>query len=80
MKLLHITDNGGETMDRYTAYFDCGLHLMMSPAPLSPQGVCLSDENVRYQIESDRGKKILFSQCPEQVQTVIARFLVEVAE
>ena len=80
MKLLHITDNGGKTMDRYTAYFDCGLHLCMSDYAISPQGVCLCDTNLSRQIERDKGKRILFSQCPEQVQTAIARFLVEETE
>jgi len=77
MKLLHITDNGGRTLDRYTAYFTDDLHLTMSHNAISPQGVCLCDANMPRQIECDDGKRILFSQCPEQVQTVIARFLVE---
>lgn len=72
--ILKITDNEGETTDRYTAYFRDGYMLMMSENALSPQGVCMSDSWKQDFIDNDKGKLIAFSDLPEQVQQAIRNF------
>ena len=73
--LIKITDNGGETIDRYTAYFTNNMMLMMSENACSPQGVCLSDTSKPEYLENDTGKNVIFSKLPEQVQKAIQHFM-----
>ena len=75
MELIKITDNGGKTMDRYTAYFTKDMMLMMSSNAVSPQGVCMSDTSKPEYMECDEGAEIKLTDCPEQVKTAIASFL-----
>ena len=60
--VFRITDNGGETADRYTIATCDGSYLSMSNNPYSPQGVCLTgdgldplrmDERVEAGVERD---------------------------
>lgn len=80
LELIKITDNGGETMDRYTAYFkgdgviDGDYTLCMSDNATSPQGVCMSDTTKPDWIEADKGKVLAFTDCPYDVQVAIDRF------
>ena len=71
-----ITDNGGKTMDRYTAYFEDGYMLMMSEDQ-SPRGVCMSDCWKQDYIDGDEGKDIEFDDLPESVQKAIVSFMAE---
>ncbi|KKN71928.1 hypothetical protein LCGC14_0415740 [marine sediment metagenome] len=80
LKLIKITDNGGKTMDRYTAYFkgdgeiDGDYTLCMSHNCKSPQGVCMSDTTKPDWIEADDGKVMVFTDCPYDVQVAIVQF------
>ena len=80
LELIKITDNGGETLDRYTAYFkgdgkiDGDYTLTMCSSPLSPQGVCLSDTTKSNWIEADKGEVLAFIDCPYNIQVAIDRF------
>lgn len=76
LSLIKITDNGGKTLDRYTAYFTDNLMLMMSHHCKSPQGVCLSDTSKPEYIRNDTGKNVIFSKLPEQVRQAIKEFMV----
>ena len=75
--IIKITDNEGETCDRYTAYFKDGYMLMMSESPQSPQGVCMSDCWKQDYIDNDEGKEIEFDNLPERVQKAITDFMAE---
>ena len=83
LKLIKITDNGGKTIDRYTAYFkgDGVRHgdymLTMSHNCKSPQGVCLSDTSKPEYMANDTGKNMIFSKLPDQVQQAIKVFMAE---
>ena len=44
--VFRITDNGGETADRYTIATCDGSYLSMSNNPYSPQGVCLTGDGL----------------------------------
>lgn len=52
--LFRITDNGGETADRYTVIFSDGDYLTMSAYPSHPQGVSLWGEAIDVQGVADR--------------------------
>jgi len=75
LQLIKITDNGGVTIDRYTAYFSDNLMLMMSHNCKSPQGVCLSDTSKPEYLENDTGRNVIYSKLPEQVQKAIKDFM-----
>lgn len=75
--IIKITDNNGETCDRYTAYFKDGYMLMMSENPQSPRGVCMSDDWKQEYIDGDDGKDIEFKDLPERVQKAIVDFMNE---
>lgn len=75
LKLLKITDNGGETTDRYTAYFSDDYALSMSESPLSSRGVCLSLTSKPEWLGCDTGKNVKFSRLPAQVQKAIRDFM-----
>lgn len=83
LQLIKITDNGGETMDRYTAYFkgdgqvDGDYILNMSEYAQSPQGVCLSDISKPEYMANDTGKVLDYKDLPEQVQQAINDFIKE---
>jgi hypothetical protein len=76
-RVIKVTDNGGKTIDRYTAYFESKYMLMMSPNPQSPQGVCLSDTWKQDYIDNDEGKEVEFDDLPERVQKAITDFIFE---
>ncbi len=76
-RVIKITDNGGKTMDRYTAYFASKYMLTMSENPQSPQGVCLSDTWKQDYIDNDNGKEVEFDNLPERVQKAITDFIFE---
>lgn len=75
--ILKITDNGGETLDRYAVYFEDRYVLFMSPTPQSPRGVCMSDTWRRIDFDHDDNKQVRFDDLPERVQKAIRSFLVE---
>ncbi|HDY89159.1 MAG TPA: hypothetical protein ENH82_13720 [bacterium] len=75
--IIRITDNGGKTCDRYTIYFSDDTMLMLSDNPLSPQGVCMSDNAKPEYIECDEGIERQFSQLPFEVQTAVQRYMHE---
>lgn len=83
LKLIKVTDNGGKTMDRYTAYFkgdgqvDGDYILCMSDYALSSQGVCMSDASKPEYIVNDKGKELEFNDLPDQVQQAITNFIAE---
>jgi len=75
--LIKVTDNEGETVDRYTAYFEDGYMLSMSDNPQSPQGVYMSDCWKQDYIDNDEGKEVEFDELPERVQKAIVNFMQE---
>lgn len=81
LQLIKVTDNGGETVDRYTAYFegdgdiDGDYILNMSEAALSPQGVCMSDTCKPEYMANDTGLEVYIVDLPDQVQTAIYNFM-----
>ena len=77
IKIIKITDNGGKTLDRYTVYFSDNNMLMLSPNPLSPQGVCMGDNAKPEYIECDEGIERQFSQLPLEVQVAVQRYMSE---
>jgi len=72
MKLIRITDNGGKTLDRYTAFFSDNYILCMSYNCLSPQGVCMSDSGQDFY---EGGRTIELKDCPDDVQLAILNFI-----
>lgn len=74
--IIKITDNGGKTMDRYSAYFEDGYMLMMS-IDQSPRGVCMSDCWKQDYIDNDDGEEIEFNNLPKAVQRAITDFMAE---
>jgi len=72
--IIKITDNLGKTMDRYTVYFEDGYMLMMFESPLSPQGVCISDDWKQDYIDNDNGKELRLEELPKLVQKAIQNF------
>lgn len=51
--LFRITDNGGQTADRYTVVFADGTYLGMSSRPSHPQGVSMAGESIDPQVLAD---------------------------
>lgn len=84
-RYIRCYDNQGKTADRYTVVFTGNYKktdrwfddVIMSGAPFHPQGICMHGQT-QYQpcdrpTYSHLGKKIKFSDLPEDCQTVIMR-------
>jgi hypothetical protein len=52
--IFRITDNGGETADRFTITFSDGDYFTSSTNPYHPQGVGLTGEGIDVQRQADR--------------------------
>jgi hypothetical protein len=84
MKILEIRDNGGETYDRYTVVYDSveytdghGTHYEargMSDNPFSPLGF---GQMCTAMTGKHLGKKIKFSDLPENCQKLVRQDLGE---
>jgi hypothetical protein len=51
--LFRITDNGGETIDRYTVTFSDGDYFGLNKAPTHPQGFSQSGEGISPQVQAE---------------------------
>jgi hypothetical protein len=77
LKIKAIYDNGGETLDQYTVYYNTRYRQLydcrgMSKHPCSPQGFgqCSSGKLGRH-----NGKRINFEDLPEDCQKLVNRDL-----
>ena len=74
MNIKAIYDNGGETFDRYTVYYnekeanDCFAGRGMSDKPFHPQGF---GQCITGQLGSHNGKRIQFDALPIDCKTLI---------
>ena len=81
MKILSIYDHGGDTVDRYTVYYDKvenGKNFYacrcMNGSPYHPQGFCQMSIG---QLGIHNGKKIKLEDLPKDCQNVIQNDLKE---
>ena len=82
-RYVHVYDNGGETIDRYTAVFTGRYrhktggefwHLGMSAAPFHPQGFGQHGSSTRqidYPSYGHLGKRISFEALPEDCRRAV---------
>jgi hypothetical protein len=80
-RYVHVYDNGGASIDRYTCVFtrlNTGYcqYLAMSGAPFHPQGFCQWGEHTRaidYPRYGHLGKKIGFTDLPADCQQAVVQ-------
>jgi hypothetical protein len=84
MKVIAIYDNGGESFDRYTVYFDSVERIViktklytclgMSEHPFDPQGF---GQHSSGTLGKHNGKRITFNQLPPDCQKLVKQELSE---
>ncbi len=69
-----VTDNGGRTFERYTAYFADGSALLIGPTGNVPNGVCMwvdTGPELGHTADTDPDATIERSALPEPVRRAI---------
>lgn len=82
MKIKKIYDNGGETLDRYTVYYDfvevikegklMFMCISMNCAPFHPQGIGIHGYG---ELGNHNGKEISFEDLPKNCQKAVKQDL-----
>jgi hypothetical protein len=78
-KYIHIYDNGGKTVDRYTVVYtrtSSHEYVGLSERPFHPQGFCqhgVAQQSIDYPAYGHIGKKISWEDLPEDCKQIVMR-------